>query len=108
MTAIELAFLYERRLAFEGLACRVNLASVRGVVTTMIQTERYGTPLASALRVLSPEFRNERMMRDANKRAGNARYCARPFACCDGHIATFQAAGRSHIQAALRPAAPHQ
>ena len=35
---------------------------MRGVVTTMIQTEKYGTPLASALRVLSAEFRNERMM----------------------------------------------
>jgi len=29
---------------------------VKGVVTTMIQTERYGTPLASALRVLSRNF----------------------------------------------------
>jgi tight adherence protein C len=41
--------------------------SVRGVTTTMIQTERYGTPLASALRVLSAEFRNERMMRAEEK-----------------------------------------
>ncbi|MES2699197.1 MAG: type II secretion system F family protein, partial [Pseudomonadota bacterium] len=63
LTAIELAFLTERRQAFENLAYRVDLDAVRGVVTTMIQTERYGTPLASALRVLSAEFRNERMMR---------------------------------------------
>ena len=35
----------------------------------MIQTERYGTPLASALRVLSAEFRNERMMRAEEKAA---------------------------------------
>jgi tight adherence protein C len=69
MTAIELAFLTERRAAFENLAYRVNLDSVRGVVTTMIQTERYGTPLASALRVLSAEFRNERMMRAEEKAA---------------------------------------
>ena len=69
MTAIELAFLHERRNAFENLAYRVNLDSVRGVVTTMIQTERYGTPLASALRVLSAEFRNERMMRAEEKAA---------------------------------------
>ncbi|HMO67859.1 MAG TPA: type II secretion system F family protein, partial [Novosphingobium sp.] len=61
LTAIELSFLSERRQAFENLAYRVNLDSVKGVVTTMIQTERYGTPLASALRVLSAEFRNERM-----------------------------------------------
>jgi tight adherence protein C len=69
LTAIELGFLTERRAAFENLAYRVNLDSIRGVVTTMIQTEKYGTPLASALRVLSSEFRNERMMRAEEKAA---------------------------------------
>ena len=69
LTAIELSFLTERRQAFENLAYRVKLDSVKGVVTTMIQTERYGTPLASALRVLSAEFRNERMMRAEEKAA---------------------------------------
>ncbi|MXO72738.1 type II secretion system F family protein [Alteraurantiacibacter buctensis] len=69
LTAIELSFLTERRQAFENLAYRVDLDAVRGVVTTMIQTERYGTPLASALRVLSAEFRNERMMRAEEKAA---------------------------------------
>jgi tight adherence protein C len=69
LTAIELGFLSERRQAFENLAQRVDLEAVRGVVTTMIQTEKYGTPLASALRVLSAEFRNERMMRAEEKAA---------------------------------------
>ncbi len=69
MTSIELSFLQERRQAFENLAYRVDLDSIKGVVTTMIQTERYGTPLASALRVLSAEFRNERMMRAEEKAA---------------------------------------
>ena len=69
LTAIELSFLTERRQAFENLAYRVDLEAVKGVVTTMIQTERYGTPLASALRVLSAEFRNERMMRAEEKAA---------------------------------------
>jgi tight adherence protein C len=69
LTAIELSFLNERKKAFDNLAYRVNLDAVRGVVTTMIQTERYGTPLASALRVLSAEFRNERMMRAEEKAA---------------------------------------
>ncbi|MFL6842401.1 MAG: type II secretion system F family protein [Sphingomicrobium sp.] len=69
LTAIELGFLNERRQAFENLATRVDLEAVRGVVTTMIQTEKYGTPLASALRVLSAEFRNERMMRAEEKAA---------------------------------------
>jgi len=69
LTAIELSFLTERRQAFENLAYRVDLEAVRGVVTTMIQTERYGTPLSSALRVLAAEFRNERMMRAEEKAA---------------------------------------
>ncbi|GMN13117.1 type II secretion system F family protein [Altererythrobacter sp. MTPC7] len=69
LTAIELSFLSERKQAFDNLAYRVNLESVKGVVTTMVQTERYGTPLASALRVLSAEFRNERMMRAEEKAA---------------------------------------
>ncbi|MEH6682947.1 MAG: type II secretion system F family protein [Qipengyuania sp.] len=69
LTAIELSFLNERRQAFNNLAYRVNLDAVKGVVTTMVQTERYGTPLASALRVLSAEFRNERMMRAEEKAA---------------------------------------
>jgi len=69
LTAIELSFLNERKDAFDNLAYRVDLDAVKGVVTTMIQTERYGTPLASALRVLSAEFRNERMMRAEEKAA---------------------------------------
>jgi len=69
LTAIELSFLNERKIAFNNLAYRVDLEAVKGVVTTMIQTERYGTPLASALRVLSAEFRNERMMRAEEKAA---------------------------------------
>jgi tight adherence protein C len=69
LTAIELGFLNERRQAFENFAMRVDLEAVRGVVTTMIQTEKYGTPLASALRVLSAAFRNERMMRAEEKAA---------------------------------------
>jgi tight adherence protein C len=69
LTAIELGFLTDRRMALENLAQRVNLDAIRGVVTTMIQTEKYGTPLAGALRVLSAEFRHERMMRAEEKAA---------------------------------------
>ena len=69
LTAIELGFLTDRRSAFENLSTRVALDAVKGVTTTMVQTEKYGTPLASALRVLSAEFRNERMMRAEEKAA---------------------------------------
>ncbi|WP_230481316.1 type II secretion system F family protein [Sphingomonas sp. Leaf21] len=69
LTSVELGFLTDRRQALENLSVRVNLEALRSVVTTMIQTEKYGTPLASALRVLSAEFRNERMMRAEEKAA---------------------------------------
>jgi len=69
LTSIELGFLTERRQAFENLSYRVALDHIKGVVTTMIQTEKYGTPLASSLRVLSAEFRNDRMMRAEEKAA---------------------------------------
>jgi len=69
LTSIELSFLTERRSAFENLATRVRLDDLKGVTTTMIQTEKYGTPLASALRVLSAEFRHARMMRAEEKAA---------------------------------------
>ncbi len=69
LTGIELGFLNERRKAFENLAYRVNLEALKALVTTMIQTEKYGTPLASALRVLAGEFRNERLMRAEEKAA---------------------------------------
>ncbi len=69
LTSIELGFLPERRQALDNLGKRVDLDSLRGVVTTLIQTEKYGTPLASSLRVLSAEFRNDRMMRAEEKAA---------------------------------------
>ncbi|TNE60964.1 MAG: type II secretion system F family protein [Alphaproteobacteria bacterium] len=69
LCAIELGFLPERRQALVNLAERVDLPALRGVVTTLVQSERYGTPLATSLRVLSAEFRNERMMKAEEKAA---------------------------------------
>ena len=48
---------------------RIPNQDTADLVNTLIQTEKYGTPLASALRVLSAEFRNERMMRAEEKAA---------------------------------------
>lgn len=69
LTAIELGFLSDRREALDNLARRVPLPAMRSVVATLIQTERYGTPLARSLRVLSSEFRNERLMKAEEKAA---------------------------------------
>lgn len=69
LTAIELSFLPNRRQALMNLAKRTDLPPIRGVTNTLIQTERYGTPLAHSLRVLSAEFRDERMMKAEEKAA---------------------------------------
>jgi len=58
LTSIELGFLTDRRVAFQNLARRSPLEAIQSVVTTLIQTEKYGTPVAAALRVLTAEFRN--------------------------------------------------
>lgn len=69
LATIELGFLPERRQALLNLSERVELASLRGVVTALIQSERFGTPLATALRVLSNEYRNERLLKAEEKAA---------------------------------------
>ena len=57
----ELSYLPERRTAYEGLAKRTNHPGVKAVVTAMIQAERYGTPLGTALRVMAKENREMRL-----------------------------------------------
>ena len=69
VTSIELNFLPERRMALENLARRVALPAMRGVINTLIQTEKHGTPLSQALRVLSAEFRDQRMLKAEEKAA---------------------------------------
>jgi tight adherence protein C len=61
LTNAELSFLQERRQAYENLAARTGLDSVKSVSQALIQAERYGTPVAHALRVLSQESRDARM-----------------------------------------------
>lgn len=61
LTTAELSYLPERRQAYENLAKRTGLDSVKSVTTVLIQAERYGTPLGQALRVLAQESRDQRM-----------------------------------------------
>jgi tight adherence protein C len=69
ITAAELTFLPDRRQAFDNLSMRTNMASVRGVVNTLLQTAKFGTPLAQSLRVLAAEFRDARLIRAEEKAA---------------------------------------
>lgn len=65
----ELSYLQERRKAFENLGKRTGLQSVKSVVTSLMQAERYGTPLGTALRVLAQENRDARMFAAERKAA---------------------------------------
>jgi tight adherence protein C len=69
LTVAELSYLQDRRKAFDNLSKRTGLETVKSVVTSLIQSEKYGTPLGSALRVLAQENRNERMYEAERKAA---------------------------------------
>jgi len=69
VTGLELGFLPDRRKALQNLAARTDLPILRGLVNTLLQAERYGTPLANSLRVMARESRDQRMMRAEEKAA---------------------------------------
>ncbi|WP_374367661.1 type II secretion system F family protein [Dongia sp.] len=69
LTAAELAFLGDRSQAFQNLAERVGLRSFKSLSTTLVQSEKYGTPIAVGLRVIAQENRDERMMAAEKKAA---------------------------------------
>ncbi|MCA0433809.1 MAG: type II secretion system F family protein [Proteobacteria bacterium] len=68
LTVAELSYLQDRRKALDNLGKRTGLETVKAVVTSLIQSERYGTPLGTALRVLAQENRDARMS-EAEKKA---------------------------------------
>lgn len=68
LTTAELSYLQDRRKAYENLASRTGLEGVRGVVTSLTQAEKYGTPVGTSLRVLAQENRDMRMS-EAEKKA---------------------------------------
>lgn len=65
----ELSYLPERRMAYENLARRTNHPGVKSVATAMIQAEKYGTPLGTALRVMAKENRDMRLSAAEKKAA---------------------------------------
>lgn len=69
MTAIELTYLPDRQQALENMAERSDSAAMAALVNALRQTEKYGTPLASSLRILSQEFRQTRAAKAEEKGA---------------------------------------
>jgi tight adherence protein C len=70
LTTAELSYLPDRRQAYENLAERIGLEGVKAVCLALQQSERYGTPLATTLRVLAQENRDMRMAEAEKKAAG--------------------------------------
>ena len=69
LTAIELTYLPDRQQALENMAERSDSAAVAALVNALRQTEKYGTPLANSLRILSQEFRQTRASKAEEKGA---------------------------------------
>lgn len=69
LTTAELSYLQDRRSAYENLAKRTNHPGVKAVCTSLIQAERYGTPLGQALRVMAKENRDMRLAAAEKKAA---------------------------------------
>ncbi|TDN67271.1 type II secretion system F family protein [Paraburkholderia sp. BL10I2N1] len=53
VTADELQMGTDSATALRNMAARIGLSSVRGLVTTLIQSQQYGTPITQSLRMLS-------------------------------------------------------
>jgi tight adherence protein C len=70
LTTAELSYLQDRKTAYENLAKRTNLDGVKSVCMALQQAEKYGTPLAQTLRVMSQENRDMRMSEAEKKAAG--------------------------------------
>ena len=69
LLAAEMSYLPDRRVAFENFADRAGMDSIKALTTVLTQTERYGTPLGAALRVLAAESRQQRMTKAEKKAA---------------------------------------
>ena len=69
LATAELSYLSDRRQSFENLAKRVPLEGVKSLCMALQQSERFGTPVATALRVIAQENRDQRMTAAEKKAA---------------------------------------
>ena len=69
LTTAELSYLQDRKVAYTNLGERTGVEGIKAVVTALIQSESYGTPLGSSLRVMAAENRELRMQAAEKKAA---------------------------------------
>lgn len=66
-TRLELTLLNDRGQALNNLGERTDLVPFRSLVATLMQSEKFGTSLTDTLRVLSEDYRIQRLMIAENK-----------------------------------------
>ena len=69
LTSLELGFLPDRQKALQNMVLRTDLVAMRVMINTLVQAEKYGTPLAHSLRILSADSRTERVLKAEEKAA---------------------------------------
>ncbi len=69
LTTAELAYLPDRKQAYENLGNRSGLDAIKATTTALVQAESYGTPIGQALRVMAKENRDLRMTEAERKAA---------------------------------------
>lgn len=78
----EMRILPKREMALQNFADRNKYREVRSLMSTLIQTLRYGTSLAHSLRILASESRNARMLAIEEKAAQLPAMMTIPLICC--------------------------
>jgi tight adherence protein C len=68
-TRIELNVLNDRVLALQNLSERTDTAGFKSLVSSLVQSEKFGTSISETLRALSDEYRTSRMLYAENKAA---------------------------------------
>ena len=69
LATAELSYLPNRRMAFENLSKRIGMEIARNLSLSLIQAEKYGTPIGNTLRVLAQESRDLRLIEAERKAA---------------------------------------
>ena len=77
----EMRILPKREMALANFAERNNYKEIRSLISTLIQTLRYGTSLAHSLRVLAIESRNARMLATEERAARLPAMMTIPLIC---------------------------
>jgi len=69
LATAEISFLPDRKIAYENLAMRTGIEAAKQISTVLVQAERYGTPMGTALRQVAQESRSQRLLAAEKKAA---------------------------------------